>query len=156
MHVFPSRNHRRPLVETIGVAVGAETHDRTLYRGHVWQPCCPGVRVRSPLPDVSRSRSELASNDSPFRTCLFDLFQHDRSSRASTPDRCRQRISKPSKIVPGLIPAFLQRKSAHALPHVLRAVPGAAEKFSNRTNGCNSGCGPTGIFRSPAIPMPFD
>lgn len=43
------------LVETIGVSVGAETHDRPLYWWHVWQPCCPRVGVRFPLPDNSRS-----------------------------------------------------------------------------------------------------
>lgn len=97
-------------VETIGVSVGAETHDRPLYWWHVWQPCCPRVGVRFPLPNDSRSRSDLASNYSPFRTGLFDLFQPDLPARASTPNRRRERISKPAKIVSGLIFAFCNAK----------------------------------------------
>jgi hypothetical protein len=107
--VFRSGNHRYSVVEKIGVAVGAETHDRTVYRRHVWWSCCPRVGVRFPLPDDCRSRSDLAGNDSLFGAGLFDLFQPDLPSRASTPDRCRQRISKPPKIVSGVIPAFAKQ-----------------------------------------------
>lgn len=123
-HIYRWQKPTYSFVDTIGDSAGAETHDRPLYWWYVWGSCCPRVRLHFPLSDSSRSRSDLASNDNAFRAGLFDLFQPDLPARASTPDRCRQRISNPAKIVSGLIPAFCNAK-----PQPLQIVPRVIRKI---------------------------